>query len=86
MVFDWMPVRGILKYKFELMKNDGTIALTKEADFNSVVVENANTLLFKDKTYTWKVTPIEKADGTPDINGVVNSFCIKEPKKENSSK
>jgi len=82
MVFDWTPVGGVTKYKIEVSssKNMEKPLISKETDTNYYVLENSSMYFFKGKEYFWKVTPLEKEEGTPELKGVVNQFKIAESK------
>jgi hypothetical protein len=80
LVFDWTPVEGVKKYRLEVSTREDMTdpLLTRESEVNSLEVENAAGLFFKDRDYFWKVTPVEAKEGTPSIAGALSSFRIGE--------
>ncbi|MCD4783420.1 MAG: FecR family protein [Candidatus Eremiobacteraeota bacterium] len=83
MIFDWTPVMGVNKYKIVVSEKESldSPVLSKESTESYLVMENPGSVFSKDKQYYWKVTPLEKEDSVPDMDGALNRFKIKEPKK-----
>ena len=78
LVFEWSPVAGVKTYKIEIASNHdmNEPVVSKTVDTNSFTLENSSLVLSKEKDYYWQVTPVEKEDGTPEMQGAVNHFKI----------